>query len=355
MTAYNRWIEGDLKWFLKASGEAISADRQKFWNMVQEQTGISKRYAYPQMSDLIKKLLRIEQVSHNVDFQLSIFDLAKINKVEVGESSLRVEIEKIKGLEDLQLNVKVERTVRYSTFSILQKTFPLIDIEVHEDPTQSHILPMTIKTPLIFPFDNIEVELIHRNSALTLYRTNLNAPLNNVVEPFYNVLAAFCSPDKFEEMLLNPKDFKNAPEKIFENAVAWLLSLAGFHIIYLGANSKATKTEFEKLRKYGKYDVGSADIIAYEDNERILLVDCDLSGLDETKIRKLIELTEHLRSSCEYEDLKFMPIIFTPKYLTEKMKKVAVGVVDGYLIENILKDLAKGDRERARWSIQYYP
>jgi len=355
MASQRRRMEETLKWVLSAAGANTSPDREKLWTIVQDQAMVAKLHGYSSMEELIKEILRIENISHNVDFRLSVFDLAKIKNVNFGDSSFEVEIERPKGLKDLQLNVKVERTTEGGFRSpVLKRPFP-ID-ECKEKPTgELCATKKTVQTPILFPFDTVVLELIHGISALTLDQTYLSVPLRNPVEPFYNTLTAFCPVDKFREMLLKPENFKNAPEKMFENAVAWLLSLAGFQTIYLGANSKATKTNFDKLSKFDKYHVGSADIIAYEDSKRLLLIDCDLSGLDEKKIRKLNELTDHFKSSCEYEELKFVPIIFTPKYLTENMKKKPVCAIDGYIIESILEDLAKGDREGARWKIQYYP
>jgi hypothetical protein len=351
MVSQQRRIEGVLKWVLSAAGSNTSPEREQLWSIVQNQAMIAKLHGYSSMEELIKEILQIENISHNIDFRLSIFDLAKIRNVNFSDSSFEVEIEKVKGLKDLQLNVKVERTTDGGfQRTVLKKPFPLDKCE--EEPSgKLYRLKKTVEQTLS-PFDLVQLELIHRNSILTLDQTWMRAPIKNPVEPFYNVLTAFCSLDKFRNMLLKPEDFKNAPEKMFENAVAWLLSLAGFHTIYLGANSKATKMQFDKLSKFDKYHIGSADIIAYEDNERLLLVDCDLGGLDEMKIQKLTELAKHFKGLCEYEKLEFMPVLFTPKYFGEDMKKKPVAVVDGNIIEGILEDLAKGDRENARSRIR---
>jgi hypothetical protein len=343
------------KWVLTAEDSNTSPDREQLWTIVREQAMVAKIQGYGSMEELIRDILRIENVSHNIDFQLMLFDLAKIKGVNFGDSSFEVEIEKPAGLQNLQLNVNVERTTHGGFRStVLKKPFPLLEIEMSEEPTQLCLFRKNVELPTLFPFDIINIELIHTNSALTLDHVYLSAPLKNPVEPFYNVLTAFCSLDKFKSMLLKPEEFKDAPEKMFENAVTWLLSLAGFQTICLAANTKATKTSFDVLRKYDRYQIGSADIIAYENNKRLLLVDCDIGGLDEQKIQKLIELGKYFKTLCEYRELEIVPVLFTSKNIREDDKKKPVAIVDGNLIERILEDLSKGDRKSASSKIYAY-
>jgi len=341
------------RWVLSAASENNTPDRVQLWEIVRSQSREAKAHGFSSMEDLLKETLRIDDVSHNIDFRLSILGLPKIKKVNFGASAFEAEIETPKGLKDLQLNVNIQRTTNGGrTSTVLKKPFTLADCK-EELTGELYLLKKTIQPPDIFHFDSVEIELIHRNSFLTLDRHWSKVPLTNVIEPFYNMLTAFCPLDKFRNMLLKPEDFENAPEKMFENAVAWLLSLAGYHTISLAANSKATKTSFDELRKHDKYHVGSADIIAYEDNQRLLLIDCDISGLDDNKIRKLTELAEYFEDLSQYEEFEFIPVLFTPKYIDEDAKKKGLAIVDGNMIESILEDLAKGDMEQARTRIRY--
>lgn len=354
LVSSQRRIADVWKWVLTATGLNSSPDREQLWTTVHNQTIVAKQLGYAEMKDLLRDVFRMDYIPHNVDFELTIADLTKIKNIVFDVTSFEVEIEKVVGLKDLQLNVEVERTI-HGGFSknVLTQGFP-IDKGEEKQIGKNCVLNKTVPTPPLFPYDSVELELIHKNSALTLDRTRERVPLQNIVEPFLKVLGDFCSIDMFKEMLLKPENFKKAPELIFENAVAWLLSLAGFHTVYLSANSKTTKVVFDVLRKDGGYQIGSADIIAYEDNERLLLIDCDISGLDEKKIQKLIEICEHFKALCDYGELKFVPVLFTPRYFGEDMKQKPVAVVDGNVIESILEDLAKGDRESARSKIQCY-
>lgn len=105
------------------------------------------------------------------------------------------------------------------------------------------------------------------------------------------------------------------------------------------------------LRNESGYPIGSADIIAYEDNERVLLVDCDIGPLDENKIQKLVETRNHFVALFDYGELKIVPVLFSPRNLGEAAQNKPVAIVDGFAIERMLEELAKGDRESARSKI----
>jgi hypothetical protein len=53
---------------------------------------------------------------------------------------------------------------------------------------------------------------------------------------------------------------------------------------------------FDVLRNESGIPVGCADIIAYEDNERILIVDCDIGGIDPKRFKNWIRLISTLRN-----------------------------------------------------------
>jgi len=123
--------------------------------------------------------------------------------------------------------------------------------------------------------------------------------------------------------------------------VAWLLSLAGYNPLHLGKS-------FEKCRTETGFEFGSADIIAYEENERILLVDCDTGPIDQNKIQRLIELGNFF-SEClkEYRGLEIIPVLITPKEFTGQPKK-GLRIVDCRYLKRILEEIAKGQQKKAR-------
>jgi len=213
-----------------------------------------------------------------------------------------------------------------------------------------------VKIKEMLPLDTLTLELIHRDSGLRIDRTRIKAPLENVVEPFVKTLDAFCSLAKIEKMLLEPQKYGKNPQKIFENAVTWLLSLAGFNTTHIGitiTKSNSKQEKFDKLDLNG-YHVGSADIIAYEDNERLFLIDCDINTVDPKKVEKMAELKKHFREKLKgYEKLPIVPILFTPRIFRKASPSQDVFIADQTIIKRMFEAVVKGSGEEARDYIRY--
>ena len=154
-------------------------------------------------------------------------------------------------------------------------------------------------------------------------------------------------------LLFAPQLYGKQPQKIFENAVNWLLSLAGFQTIYLGfeiTTSKGRKKFDSLTAKESGIPIGSTDIIAFEENYRLLLVDCDIGGIDDNKIDKLLGACKRLAESSGFNKFSFVPVLCTPKECEVRTKK-GVTVVDKLVLEGILEEVAKGNRKEAREKI----
>jgi hypothetical protein len=341
------------KYVLFAADNGLSQERERLWTAVQSKEDEAKRLNYSSILELIRDALRIDINNlDRKDFELTITNPAQIKGINFKKSTFEVEIAKITGLRDLQLNVVLKRSTKGGMLDPIWRA--IVPIEERE----ASPLVKTLQPPSLKPYDRIDLNLLHRPSALILDEKYERAPLQNVVEPYFKALDAFCPVGEFKEMLLNPEKSPKNKDKRFENAVAWLLSLAGFHTIYLGEEIRVSKRgnliAFDVLRNEHGIPVGCADIIAYEDNERLLLVDCDVGGLDDKKIQELVETRNFLETLYNYGELKFVPVLFTPRYLGEDMKSKPVAIVDGNAIENILEYLAKGDKESARSQIQQF-
>lgn len=352
-----RRMEGALKYVLCATDSGSDQERERLWTVIQNQDNEAKRLNYSSILELIKDVLRIEtNYRDHKDFECIITDLSQIKDIAFNNTSFMVEITKISGLRDLQLNLVLKRCKKGGFFDPFWRE--AVTISESEPPPvgKTYVVKKSLKPPSLLPSDLIELKLIHRPSALTLDERYERVPLQNVVEPFFKMLDAFCPINEFRKMLLEPENYGKAPEKIFENAVAWLLSLAGYHTIYLAPKIKIPKgeTSFEVLRaKESRYEIGGADIIAYEDNERLLLVDCDIGPFDEKKIQKLIETQRYFEHINKCEKLAIVPVLFSPRAHGEVTEEAHVVIVDKSDIESILEELAKGDRESARSKIRW--
>lgn len=356
VTSSRKRVEGISKQVLSATNSNSTPERMNLWAIAYGQTGLPKGLYYEDMNDLLKSTLKIDDLSQTKDFELTISDLAKIENVTFNASSFIVEISKIPDLKNLQLNVLQKRSEKGGYFdTIWRDGYSIDEIEAKQ---QGENVSVTVTPPEMRPFDSIRLELIHIDSFLTVDEAWKSAPLQNVVEPYFKVLDAFCPIKEFEEMLLSPEKNPQKPEKRFENAVSWLLSLAGFHTIYLGAEIRVSKKgnliAFDVLRNEHGIPVGCSDIIAYKDNERLLLVDCDIGGLTDKKTQELVETRNRIKAYCDFGSLEIVPVLFTPKNISEDDKKKPIAIVDGYLIERILEDISKGDIESARSRIYPY-
>lgn len=353
VTSSRRRIEGLPKRVLRAVNLNGAPEREGLWAIAQSQTGLPKKFCYADMNDLIEETLGITDLNHTTDFELLISNLAKVKSINFNPSSFVVEISKIIGLKNLQLNVFQGRSKNGGEFyTVWRKGYSINEIESLQP---SETVSVTVQPPDLFPFDLITIELIHGDSSLTIDETWERAPLQNLVEPYFKTLDAFCPIAELREMLLNPEKSPKKPEERFENVVSWLLSLAGFQTIYLGAKIRVAEKEhlvsFDVLRNKGGYEIGCADIIAYEDNQRVLVVDCDIGGLDEKKIQRLVETCNYLQNIYCFKELKVVPVLFSPRNFGEAAKNKPVAIVDGAVIESILEEIAKGDRKSARSKI----
>jgi hypothetical protein len=261
------------------------------------------------------------------------------------DSTLRVKIKKAPSLVNLQLNTLLERAnPRTGYYDRIWRKPKLLKESKEVSSREFSYADNSIQLRNIEPDDRIEVELISRKlPAMSLDISSLVVPLRNAVEPFARVLSAFCSIDLFKKNLLSPELSKDSA-KVFENAVAWLLSLIGFSVIWLGKS-------YENISIVGtKYNVGSADIIAYRENEHLLLVDCDTSIPDDRKIRSMAGVADHFKKlqGTKRQPI-IVPMIFSPKDCTGISSGVQnVKIIDKQRIESTFGKAMKGNAEQAR-------
>ena len=164
-------------------------EREGLWAIAQSQTGLPKELYYEDMYDLLKSTLRIDELDHSKDFELTISDLAKIENVTFSPSSFVVEISKILCLKNLQLNVLQKRSEKGGDFHTSWRNRYLID-EIEAQQPSGETVSVTVQPPDVIPFDLITIELIHRGSFLIIDDNCKKAPLQNVVVPYFKVLDA---------------------------------------------------------------------------------------------------------------------------------------------------------------------
>lgn len=333
-------------------GKASADDRKHIWSIIDSQEGAAKLLGYAEIYDLINEILGIRKFNRGEerDFVLGVPIYARIVDTDLKGSSVEITTKKHINLDNLQLNLSLDRlkprayqseTVQRITKLVEKCKRPLIE--------DFCCVTSTIQITDMQPHDRIEVTLINRDfPTLEVDRTFMMVPLKNTVEPFAKTLLRFCSLEKIGQHLLNPEQCaekqKMTPDKIFERAVSWLLSLAGFSVISLGK-------QYEKLIEPTKYEIGSVDIIAYRENEYLLLVDCDTKIPDEKKIGSLLNMKGYFSFiQDKHKEPRINPVIFSPRYCKELMGKYKeITIVDQSRIKWLLENVMLGKVEEIRF------
>jgi len=351
------FLEEMEEWRLAGSeGMGQEENGKNLWPIVESQNGKAIVLGFKDIYDLINEKLRIRAFYQQGrrDLVIGIPIPARIANVSLVGSSIEIET-KVFPSEDLQLNLSIRRVPprKHQSERVWKKTELVKKCKL---PPERHFCYATNSIQLtdLRPHDRIEIELIHRQApTLTIDETHLEVPLENTVEPFAKALNNFCPLDVFKKRLLAPercKEGKTKPQDIFENAVAWLLSLVGFSVLSLGGGY------FERLKiPTTGVEIGSIDMIAYQENECLLFIDCDIKIPDDKKIRSMMTVKEHFRFlQDEHRRPDIVSAIFSPKDCTGiSVDRQHVKIVDRHQITRMFEEAMKGNPEQARSSLIY--
>lgn len=348
-----RYLKEIKDWrLIGAEAKAQEAKRQDLWPIVDSQNGFARLRGFESIYKLIGETLGIKDFSRGIDTDLviGIPIPARIASASLSDSSLEVKTKKVFRLSDLQLNLFVNRGTPTRAYpEVVWREQKLVKQCKKPKIRRFCYATNSTKLPDLMAYDSIEIELIHRKlPTLDIGKTSITVPLQNPVEPFSRTLSSFCSCDVFKERLLSPEKFKKS-SMVFENAVAWLLSLAGFYVLPLGR-------DFEKLKIHETgYEVGSVDIVAYRENEYLLLIDCDTSVPDDKKIRSMITVKEHFKFiQDEHGRPRIVSVICSPKNCQRiSVDRQAINIVDKYMLTQIFEEVMKGNQTQARFHLVY--
>jgi hypothetical protein len=350
-----RTLRGSNQYVLSSSNVASTpeTERGKLWSVF-NQSREAKRSGYSSIYEMAKELLEIDlNPSDRKDFEVSIVvgDIVKIESVSFKGSRFSLIIKKARGLKGLQLNLLLTRGTAVSWNTCVWRRNVKLEDNYKNSGNRFCVVRRSYDLDDLLPFDTMGIELIHKASALTLSTAWAEVPLRNVVEPFLKTLGAFCPLDEFRKMLLDPVHYGKEPQKTFENAVVWLLSMAGFHTVHVGGKIKADGHEksFDVLRAVeSRAEIGCADIIAYEENEALLLVDCDVGPIDNKKIQSLNATAKFFEKSLNIEKLRIVPLLFSPKDYSELPQQTGMTIVGRDAMESVFREITKGNLKRAR-------
>ena len=331
--------------FLSVRVSGNEAERRKLWDMVLKQEHEAKRKGYRDIWELFKNVLKVTFGYGELrDLEITIPSFAHIEQASFKGNLFEIRIKKPANLSGLQLNLALKKRDTHPADILWSE---LKEVKENEYIFQPYNL---------IPFDFMEVELIHEASALVVDSTTVVVPLENAAEPLLKALNDFCPLDELKRMLLEPQKCGEHPDEIFENAISWLLSIAGFNTIHLGIKVKTesgTQRQTDRLKLDNEYQIGAADIIAYKDSETLYLVDCDLKGNDTKKIHDLIEIQKHFQTVFkEYKALKIVSVLCSPQDLSG-ITQDGVVLFNNYRINQMFEDITRQQKREARGRLNW--
>jgi hypothetical protein len=310
-------------------------------DVLESQNGVARLHGYDDIYELLNEVLRIKGFSRGVDwnFTVSIPVYAKIKKFSAEGDSANFQVRFHTSLTGLQLNLVAQRSNRihyYQTFA--RKPW---SIGKHRKVNGISNLTMSVELAGLRHRDIVKGDLIQKSfPAISIDGASAMVGISNPTVKFAQVLADFCSVDVFKRRLLRPEECKEGKltvSGIFENAVAWLISLHGYEVLHL-------HEQFEHLRIAAtSYEVGSLDILAHK-NGRILLVDCDTSAPEPKKASALANVKRSLAEKQVRSGLEFTPMIFTPRDCGDLNPAAAVMIVDKPKIETLFEEAMTGKK-----------
>lgn len=178
---------------------------------------------------------------------------------------------------------------------------------------------------------------------------SVKVPYERTTEAFSQAVVAFYPLEVFKQHLFTPEQFKSK-DRVFQDAVTRLLSLAGYSIIVLGKKQYQIPGEktriYEVLYNDSEYPVGSADLIAHRDDE-LLIIDCTTSTPDENKINHLNDVIKYLRQPPLSIPLNITAFIFTPQEFAYNDDEEVL-IVDGSKSSEILDEILKNTHARVK-------
>ncbi len=336
--------------FLNATASGREDERRKLWEIIGNQNYEAKRKGFFDIWQLLNNILGVPYgYIQNKDFEVNISSFACISDAYFNGKKFEVKLRKPANLTGLQLNV------------ILKKRNIHPPEVVWNDIREVKNAKYVFKPNNLVPFDSVDVELIHKDSALTFDSKTVEVPLANTVEPVLTALNDFCPLTEFKRMLFEPQLCGDQPNQIFETAISWLLAISGFTVLHLGiviSTSEKTKRNIVKKKQTdaftlgNNYHVGTSDIIAYNNHNALFLIDCDLKANDVRKMKDLIETQKYYQKTFEGSNLRIVPVLCTPQEINY-FNQDGVHLFSSYRIKQMFEELMRGNKEEARSVLNY--
>lgn len=209
------------------------------------------------------------------------------------------------------------------------------------------------------PADRLAVSLIQtKPTALDIEEPSFPTQISQLLEskrpekaPLVAACRGFLTEDELEQYLLKPVEapwpYKGGKNKdssaTFELAVAWLLGLCGFNIVWLGQTKHETLKE-DKVTRF------SIDMLAshQESKSLLLLIGCTIGSPNNKDIDNLKSVRRRLLDEM-FKDTQIhvKPFVFSAAPELSNKERDGVKVLDGGDIGSILNYIRQGQIQHA--------
>lgn len=305
------------------------------------------KLGFDSISEAIRRRLEIRSQIHCGDavvyYVCPLY--AKIDKLSHKDGQFWLDLDRHFKLSDLKVNFKRGKT-RQGWWGVYEETDSASNIEMQNEDKSSMVVKEHIP---LRPFEAtdalgkvldevIDVSLAYPKLSLIVtklqhvrVRELLATGQLKIVNPLLASFELFCSKEELKEMLLEAHKLGEKGGKtqqvLFERGVAWLLELGGYRAIWLD--------EKQHWREGGRFEHGSADILAFNDKTRTLyVIGCTLDLPKNDDIVKIADFSGKI-------DGKIFGELYPDKVYAQRLVKVMPVYVYAHKSEKTITQLAR--------------
>jgi hypothetical protein len=234
----------------------------------------------------------------------------KIDDVVIYKNnSIMIKIKKHIKIKDLVLSARIDGIPEENIYGAIKEKQVIERIIIKN---KRRIILKKIKC--IEPLKHLTIKLNHELLEKEIYfKRELIQDLlikNNIfLSPLLEAVSLFLPYQEFKKMIefrSNSKDYskKIKEEDIFEDCIQKILCFGGISAISLG--------EYEKLKKEdSKVTIGSADILAYdEDSATLLIISCKSESISKEYINHIYNTAKIIKERISDKRINVEPVIF---------------------------------------------
>lgn len=283
---------------------------------------------------------------------------AMIESVDFAEQRCKTRIKFHKDIKALAVTAIVRRGDRDNSPVRDKASFPINLEDAEELDEYMRLWTKELDLPNATPADYLWVSFMQTApAALDIEKPPYATQISRLLEtkkpaeaPLVASISRFCSLDELEEYLAKPveanqpfKKGRRDADATFELAIAWLLGLCGFNIVWLGQ----TKHEVLKENDVTRFSI---DILAshHESKNLLLLIGCTISSPNDKDVDNLKSIRRVLQDEVfKGTQLHIKPFIFSAAPELGSKERDGVKVLDTDDIRGILNLLRQSEIKRA--------